>query len=51
MKTTLAAALSLGLCRLAGAKDKADPVGTWKCEYDIGGMKRESTLTIKKYGE
>ncbi len=28
-----------------------DPVGTWKCGYDIGGQKRESTLTIKKDGD
>ncbi len=52
MKTILSAALVLGLCGLAGARDeKADPVGTWKCEYDIGGMKRMSTLTIKKDGD
>jgi hypothetical protein len=52
MKAILSAALVLGLCGLAGAKDtKADPVGTWKCEYDIGGQKRESTLVIKKDGD
>jgi hypothetical protein len=52
MKTILSAALVLGLCGLAGAQDtKADPVGTWKCEYDIGGQKRESTLLIKKDGD
>ncbi len=52
MKTILSAALVLGLCGLAGARDeKADPVGTWKCEYKIGDMKRESTLTIKKDGD
>src|SRR5262249_29957197 len=28
--------------------EKADPVGTWKCEYEIGGQTRMSTLTIKK---
>ena len=49
MKTILSAALVLGLCGLAGAQgDKADPVGTWKCEYEIGSQKRTSTLTIKK---
>ena len=49
MKTILSAALVLGLCGLVGARDeKADPVGTWKCEYKIGGQKRISTLTIKK---
>src|SRR5947208_16041031 len=52
MKTILAAALVLGLCGLAGAQgDKADPVGTWKCEYKIGDMKRMSTLTITKDGD
>jgi hypothetical protein len=52
MKATLSAALVLGLCGLAGAQgDKADPVGTWKCEYEIGGQKRMSTLTISKDGD
>jgi hypothetical protein len=51
MKTILSAALVLGLCGLAAAADKADPVGTWKCEYEIGGQKRTSTLTIKKDGD
>jgi hypothetical protein len=52
MKAILSAALVLGLCGLAGAQgDKADPVGTWKCEYEIGGQKRMSTLTIKKDGD
>jgi major membrane immunogen (membrane-anchored lipoprotein) len=51
MKTILSAALVLGVCGLAGAADKADPVGTWKCEYKIGDMKRTSTLTIKKDGD
>ena len=37
MRTILSAALALGFCGLAGARDdKADPVGTWKCEYTIG---------------
>src|SRR5438128_8426389 len=49
--TNLSAALVLGVCGLAGAADKADPVGTWKCEYEIGGQKRTSTLTIKKDGD
>ena len=45
-------ALVLGLCGLAGARDdKADPVGTWKCEYEIGGQQRTATLTIKKDGD
>ena len=52
MKTMLTAALVLGLCNLAGARDeKADPVGTWKCEYKIGDQKREATLKVKKDGD
>ena len=52
MKTILSAALVVALCGLAGAKSqKADPVGTWKCEYEIGGQKRMATLTIKKDGD
>jgi hypothetical protein len=52
MKAILSAALVLGLCGLAGAQgDKAGPVGTWKCEYEIGGQKRTSTLTISKDGD
>jgi hypothetical protein len=51
MKAILSMALVLGICGLAGAADKVDPVGTWKCEYQIGGQKRTSTLTIKKKGD
>ena len=54
MKAVLPVALVLGLCGLAGAADDkkaADPVGTWKCEYEIGGAKRTSTLTVKKDGD
>ena len=55
LSTIFAAALVLGLCRLADARDardlKADPVGTWKCEYEIGGQKRTVELTIKKDGD
>ena len=51
MKAILSAALVLGLCGLAGAADKVDPVGTWKCEYTIGDMKRTADLTIMKDGE
>ena len=52
MKTILAAALVLGLCGLASAQgEKADPVGTWKCEYKIGDQKRTAELTIKKDGD
>ena len=51
MKAILSVALVLGVCGLAGAADKVDPVGTWKCEYEIGGQKRTSTLTVKKDGD
>ena len=51
MKAILSMALALGVCGLAGAADKVDPVGTWKCEYEIGGQKRMSTLTITKDGD
>src|SRR5262245_42930712 len=52
MKAILSAALVVVLCGFAGAQGgKTDPVGTWKCEYDIGGQKRMSTLTIKKDGD
>ena len=51
MKTILSMALALGVCGLAGAADKADPVGTWKCAYEIGGQKRTATVTIKKDGD
>jgi hypothetical protein len=52
MKTILSAALVLGFCGLAGAQsEKADPVGTWKCEYKIGDQKRTAELTIKKDGD
>ena len=29
----------------------AGPDGTWKCEYEIGGQKRTSTLTLKTEGD
>ena len=52
MNAILSMALVLGVCGLAGAQgEKADPVGTWKCEYEIGDMKRTATLTIKKDGD
>lgn len=52
MKAILSLALVLGLCGLAGARDeKADPVGNWKCEYEIGEQKRSSELIIKKDGD
>ena len=51
MKAIISAALILGLCGLVRAEDKADPVGTWKCEYTIGDMKRTADLTVKKDGD
>jgi len=51
MKAILSMALVLGLCGLAGAADKVDPVGTWKCEYKIGDQMRTVELTIKKDGD
>jgi hypothetical protein len=42
MRAILSMALVLGT---------ADPVGTWKCEYQIGDLKRTSELTIKKDGD
>ncbi len=51
MKAILSAALVLGLCGPAAARDdKAGPVGTWKCEYEIGDQKQEATLAVKKDG-
>jgi hypothetical protein len=50
--TIFTAALVIGFCGLARAEDeKADPVGTWKCEYKIGDQQRTSTLTIAKDGD
>jgi len=52
MKAMISMALVLGVCGLVAAADKAvDPVGTWKCEYEIGGQQRTSTLKIKKDGD
>ena len=53
MKAILSMALVLGASSLAIAADdkKVDPVGTWKCEYEIGGQQRTSTLKIKKDGD
>jgi hypothetical protein len=51
MKELLSMALVLGLCGLAGAADKVDPVGRWKCEYKIGDQIRTVELTIKKDGD
>ncbi len=58
MKAILTAAVALALGGLVAAADekkaddkKADPVGTWKCEYTIGDMKRTADLTITKDGD
>ncbi len=53
MKAILSMALVLGACGLVGAADDktVDPVGTWKCEYEIGGQQRTSTLKLKKDGD
>ncbi len=52
MKTILSAELVLGICGLAVAQgEKADPVGTWKCEYAIGDQQRTATLIITKDGD
>lgn len=52
MKAIFSVALVLGVCGLtSAADDKANPVGTWKCEYEIGGQQRTSTLTLKKEGD
>jgi hypothetical protein len=52
MKAIFTAAMVLGLCNLVGAREeKADPVGTWKCKYEIGGQEMESTLAVKKDGD
>jgi hypothetical protein len=52
MKAILSMALVLALCGLAVAQgEKADPVGTWQCAYQIGDQQRTSTLTITKDGD
>ena len=52
MKTLFPAALVLVLSGLAIAQSaKTDPVGTWKCKYEIGGQKRTADLTVKKDGD
>ena len=51
MKAIFSMALVLGICGLASAADKADPVGTWNCEYEISGRKLTATLTITKDGD
>jgi hypothetical protein len=51
MKAILSMAVVLGICGLAGAADKVDPVGTWQCEYKIGDKMLTLELTIKKDGD
>lgn len=59
MKTVLSITMALGVGGLVAADDKkdekksakVDAIGTWKCEYEIGGNKRTSTLSIKKDGD
>lgn len=53
MKPILSMALVFAVCGLAGAADEkaVDPVGTWKCAYEIGGQQRTSTLKIKMDGD
>jgi hypothetical protein len=51
MKAILSLAWVVGLCGVACALgDVVNPVGTWQCEYEIGGQQRTSTLTVKKDG-
>jgi hypothetical protein len=52
MKAILSLALVLGGCGVAAAaEEKSDPVGKWKCEYEIAGQNRTATLIIKKDGD
>ena len=51
MKAILSMALMFGVGGVAGAADKVDPFGTWKCEYSIGDQKRTAELIIKKDGD
>ena len=53
MNSILSMALVFGVCGLTGAADDkaVDPVGTWKCEYEIGGQQRTATLKVKKDGD
>lgn len=52
MKAILAAVVVIGFVGIAWAQDKkADPTGTWKCETDVMGQKRASTLKVKLEGD
>ena len=50
MKTLFAMSMVVACAGLAGAADDkvADPIGTWKLEYQIGGQTRTATLKITK---
>ncbi len=50
MKAILSAALVLAVCGRS-RRGGSNPVGTWKCEYEIDGQKRSPTLVIKKGGD
>ncbi|MDY3563077.1 hypothetical protein R5W23_004576 [Gemmata sp. JC673] len=51
MKAIISAVLVLGLGSFARAEDKANPVGTWNCEYSIGDQKRTAELVVTKDGD
>jgi hypothetical protein len=52
MKAVFTVALALGLCGFVSAREeKANPVGTWKCKYEVGGQEMESTLVVKMDGD
>jgi len=43
MKAIFTVAMLFGLCSILSAKEeKADPVGRWKCEYEVGGQNGET---------
>jgi hypothetical protein len=50
MTAILSMALVFGVYGLADAADDkvVDPIGKWKCEYEIGGQQLTSTLKLKK---
>ena len=52
IRTILSAALILWFCGAAAAQgEKANPVGSWKCDYKIGDQQRTVTLVISKEGD
>ncbi len=50
MKAIFSLALAFGVCSLACAADKTEPIGTWRCEYQINNQNLTLELTIKKDG-